>query len=149
MSLSRLEKWYLTGGKAGVACSNQAFAAMSKEFVTQMKEIIYDHLGRHASKFFGNRSVVCATRLLNLLNITSFNDTIELATFIENSWTDLECTDEQVDSIIAETIRIMKGENVTFVKTTAFVRSFPSPPKPPKDRKITEGKQPQKPEGIY
>jgi NifB/MoaA-like Fe-S oxidoreductase len=52
----------------------------------------------------GNRDILCSVRLLSYLkNISLLNNdfdlTIKLSTFIRNSWTDVESSDEQINNI--------------------------------------------------
>lgn len=72
------------------------------------EEIIIDELGRHASKFPGNCNIICAIRLMEYGHLTDFKKTIELAHFIEQSWTDIELTEEQKNKIILKFVELCK-----------------------------------------
>ena len=82
---------------------------MSKQQI--LEDIIYSELGRCQSKFAntpgGNCNILCAIRLLKSFKNEKFEDTLELATFINDSWLDLELKSEQITSIIQKVKEIL------------------------------------------
>ena len=53
-----------------------------------------------------NHDIMCASRIASKLNVTDYDKIIELSNFIHDSWTDLESTDEQIESILDFVLKI-------------------------------------------
>lgn len=85
---------------------------LSKE--EKLKLIVIDSLRTRTQTFtqtipelrHGDRDILCAIRISSLLKLDNFDTTIKIAKFVKDSWTDLESTDEQIQSIIEFVIDI-------------------------------------------
>ena len=94
------------------------------DFKERCEEIIGDELGRHASKFPGNCNIICALRLADFAIIKDFKKTMELAHFIESSWTDLELTEDQKKKIILKLVELRKrNDNDDFEEEVSSKKS--------------------------
>lgn len=86
-----------------------------------LKEIIEEELGYHQSRtsmvttgYNNNRKyhpghpyIVCAIRLLQKCNDHSFENTMHLANYINDSWTDLDLEDHQIEGILKEVGKVL------------------------------------------
>jgi len=86
-----------------------------------LKEIIIEELGCHQSNtsmittgYNGNKGyrpghpyIVCAIRLLQKCHDHTFEKTMHLANYINNSWTDIELNDPQINGILHEVGRVL------------------------------------------